>query len=636
MKAFVSFIALCSGIFIHLCGANIASAWAEPQFKVQVDRKKIDQDESLSLKLEVEQQGAGLAIGQPQFEAPDFEVLNTYQSSFVQSYYENGNFGMRTTKSITSVLRPIRTGTLTIKDIRIQVGNQTLTADPITVEVGAPGSGTPPPEDYGGSVGLRGTGKRGDPRNFFVRAEINKEKLYKGEQLIVSYYLYRRVQVFNIQVTKYPTLEGFLREDLDMPIVGRLTFESTVLDGAAWERALLVRYAAYPLKEGKLKIDAMTLKANYYSGGGSGALGDENDPFFQFFRQLSPQTGTYSNEPIEIPVSPLPESGRPNDFSGAVGEFSVQSAVDRYELKAHEPVTLTLRVEGRGGVSGIEAPKVEWPSSVDLYESKSHSKTGRGGISEKTFEVILIPREEGTVTLPSVPFTFFDPGAGKYVTRATEPVTLRVNAGAPGAGGGKRNPPKPSSEAQNAPEARVWDVRTPVPGDSPTRPRLPTIAKGLLFSGLLATLGAWIWAFFYQRRRSKGGREVERIRRLQRQLETDWAELESKAREAIKNRDFEGVSAAYQDLLDGCLDSIARVYQLVDARAVPRSELIGGLVDQKKMDPHTAQKMLELMETAENIRFSGNIEKSREDANAQLLPRIQAARQHIESCIRYC
>ena len=156
----------------------------------------------------------------------------------------------------------------------------------------------------------------------------DKTKAYKGEQIIVSYYLYRRVRVFNIQVDKFPILNGFLREDLEMPVLGqRLDTERVVLDGVPYERSLLMRYAAYPLQEGKLQIDSTSLKYAYYPGSEST---DDEDPFMGFFRQMQPQQGQERSEQVPIEVLPLPEEGKPNSFTGGVGDFSLVAAVDKY------------------------------------------------------------------------------------------------------------------------------------------------------------------------------------------------------------------------------------------------------------------------------------------------------------------
>ena len=347
-------------------------------------------------------------VSQPTFQAPDFEVINEYTGTYTESYYDNGNFGVRNTQQFTRVLKPVHQGMLRISHILIQAGGHTISAPDLVVEVSGAGAGTPPPQGYGGSgMGLRGAGKRVNGRSVLVRAEVDKSKVYKGEQIIVSYYLYRRVRVFNIQVDKYPVLSGFLREDLEMPVLGqRLDSERVVLDGVPYERSLLMRYAAYPLQEGKLKIDSTDLKYNYYSTPGGGATDDE-DPLLNFFQQLTPRSGADRSEQLTIDVVPLPEEGKPSSFSGGVGDFNVTSAVDKYEVHANEAVTLTVKVEGRGNVAAIGEPKTKWPNSVELYDSKGNAKTGKGGVGEKDFEILLIPRTPGPLTLPGIEFSLF-------------------------------------------------------------------------------------------------------------------------------------------------------------------------------------------------------------------------------------
>ena len=257
-----------------------------------VDRAEIAVDESVSLKLSVQSEGGGAHAGTPTFQAPGFDVVNEYTSTFMESYYDGttGQFGMRNNQQLTKVLRPSRTGALRITGISVSAGGRNYTAPDITVQVQGAGAGTQPPRGYGGGgIGLRGAGKKLTAPGVRVRAEVSKAKVYKGEQIIVSYYLYRRVRVFNIQVDKFPVLSGFLREDLEMPVLGqRLDSERVVLDGVPYERSLLMRYAAYPLQEGKLPLDSSALKYAYYPNSNST---DDEDPFGGFFRQMQPQQG---------------------------------------------------------------------------------------------------------------------------------------------------------------------------------------------------------------------------------------------------------------------------------------------------------------------------------------------------------
>ena len=95
-------------------------------------------------------------------------------------------------------------------------------------------------------------------------------------------------------------------------------------------------------------------------------------------------------------------------------------------------MTLTAKVEGRGNLAAIGEPKAKWPDTVEIYDSKGTAKAGPGGVGQKVFEFLLIPRAPGKVTLPSLELSFFDPTKGAYVTRTTEPITINVGEPAPG------------------------------------------------------------------------------------------------------------------------------------------------------------------------------------------------------------
>jgi hypothetical protein len=235
-----------------LAGLLVAASAQAVEFRAEVDREEIAQDESVSLKLVVEADGS-VPMQVPEFDAPDFEEIQNYQGQFVQSYYDSssGKFGAKFTRSFTYVLRPKATGKFKISNIRVKVSGQDYTADPVSITVTGGGAGTPPPRGYGGAgSGLRGAAKKGRGQVLFLRTEVDKTKAYKGQQIVVNYYLYSRATNFNATADRYPTLSGFLKEELDVPVLtGRLESENVVLDGTAYKRVLIASFAAYPLKE---------------------------------------------------------------------------------------------------------------------------------------------------------------------------------------------------------------------------------------------------------------------------------------------------------------------------------------------------------------------------------------------------
>jgi hypothetical protein len=456
----------------------------EVKFTASLDHDEISLDDSVTLKMSIQTDNG--SVGDVSYNAPGFETVNQYNAVQSESYYDesSGRIGMRTSYEVNKILKPMKTGTFSISGIHVQVGGKNYTAPDLTVTVSGSGQGTPPPRNYGGAgVGLRGSGKHSSLPSVFARAEVDKSKAYKGEQVIVSYYLYQRARAFNIEVTKYPVLNGFLREELEMPYLQqKLNMEQVVLDGVSYTRALLLRYAAYPLQEGKLDIDSIEMKYNYYNTKNSA---DPNDPmaaFQGFFQQAIP--GNSRSETLKIDVIPLPDSGKPKSFTGGVGDLDIASAIDKTEVHANEPVTITVKIEGHGNVESIGEPKANWPSNVELYDTKGVSKAGKGGVGQKTFEFLLIPREKGVLELPGLEFSYFDPKKNEYVTKKTEPFKVNVLE----ANAGSTYVPKTSTA--NAPA-----TQTPPTGKTEEARGLKAPAQDTGEGSGLSGLPMWRWLY---------------------------------------------------------------------------------------------------------------------------------------------
>lgn len=609
-------------LFSSFFCSGLALAASEPKLTVDVDRRQISQDESVALSFSISASGA-VRIEEIQYHAPDFSQVNEYNSTFLKSEYDSvtAHFGTTHTQKITRVLRPRRVGTLRIQGISAVVDGQTLKASDIVVDVSPAGSGTPPPRGYGGGAGLRAVEKRSTRAAILLRAEVDKNRAYKGEQVVVSYYLYRRARVFNIQVDKFPELKGFLREELEMPVMGqRLDTERVLLDGVPYDRSLLIRYAVYPLQEGKLKVDPLGLKYHAYSEGAG--MEDGEDPLLNFFQQFSPRQGVARSEPVTIEVESLPADGRPASFTGGVGDFNVTSAVDKYEVNANEALTLTVKVEGRGNLAAIGEPKVSWPNGVEYYDSKGQTKGGRGGVGEKIFEILLIPRVPGKVTLPALEFGFFDPEKKTYVTRSTDPIDVQVLSG--------RGAPAPTAGAPSS-SAASNGGGTPGPKVSEVGIRplksLEGVGSGQLLEYLywvvLAVAGVGIVFFagtmlrdLFIGRRKKSARRGGKA-------EGDWKEW-AQAFESLRTASGD-LSLAYERLSGILFDALDRVYG-VGARSMPRAELGKLLIAEKGMVEALWGRVSKILEASEAARFSGQFGNGRgSEAHAEFLKWVNEA-----------
>lgn len=262
----------------------------------------------------------------------------------------------------------------------------------------------------GAGVGGYMTEPRNGKESFFILAEVDKTEAYKGEQVLASWYLYTRGRVREIDTLKYPTLKGFWKEDIQ--ISTHLNFEQDVINGIPYNRALLASYALFPIDEGKTKIDPYKAKATIV--GGFAGRGYQ---------------GTKASESIPILVKPLPEDGKPLDFTGAVGEFQMTAEVVDGSVVTNQPFALKVRFEGRGNAKLIELPQLQLGDSLEVYDIKNESKFFKNGQSFKEFEVLLIPREPGELTIKGLTSSFFDTKAKKYVSLKTENIRLNVLPG---------------------------------------------------------------------------------------------------------------------------------------------------------------------------------------------------------------
>ena len=592
-----------------------AEVHAATQVTVQADRHELSLDESLALKFVIKS-NANERITEPNFNAPGFEVINEYSGSYTQSLYENGQFTVSFTQELTKVLKPMKVGPQKITGIEINVGGKTFSAQPIDIMVRASGAGTPPPRGYyrGGGAGMRGAGKQQVARGkaFFLRAEISKQRAFKGEQIVVSYYLYTRVRMFNIMADKFPTLTGFLREDLEMPVMGnRLESEHVMLDGGQYSRSLLARYAVYPLKNGKLKIDPFSIKASYYA---KSDVDDEADPFTQFFAQMAPRTGQSRSESLYVEVVPLPEQGKPSSFTGGVGDFSLTTAVDKYEVRANEAVNLTVKVEGKGNVAAIGEPKAKWPDTVELYESKGNAKTDKGGVGTKIFEFLLIPRVPGKVTLPQLELSFFDPIKGAYVTRKTDQIEIKVSDAAPGtayvpvkrAGDNVAATGAGSSAQSEAvkPAEDVMYLKDPAePGPAPGPMGLPWWR----WMYWLSATGVLLFAFVAAVDKIFGRLRLLRSTRKSRLLaeSKSWQKLKAAAKAARSGAPWNDVTHTYELLTGAVYDAIDRKHS-IGARSLSRSELRRALVDEHGMSAENWMRLDRLLDFTETVRFASS------------------------------
>jgi hypothetical protein len=141
---------------------------------------------------------------------------------------------------------------------------------------------------------------------------------------------------------------------------------------------------------------------------------------------------TIRSNAISIEVVPLPESGKPADFPGAVGNFSVNAVIDKDNVKTNDGINLRITISGKGNLKLIDAPKINFPDEFETYDPKTSENisVGDNGVTgSKTFEYLLIPRREGIYKIKPIDFNYFDPDKRSYVSLPSKEFTITVEKG---------------------------------------------------------------------------------------------------------------------------------------------------------------------------------------------------------------
>jgi tetratricopeptide (TPR) repeat protein len=136
-------------------------------------------------------------------------------------------------------------------------------------------------------------------------------------------------------------------------------------------------------------------------------------------------------ESAQLVVKPLPDAGRPQDYTGAVGVLRASVTIDSSTARVGDPLVLTMRIDGIGNVKLLPRPvlEVSWASTVSGTERVRVDTAGAFVRGYKEFDWILTPTQAGQVELPTLRYSYFDPYRGEYAYAETAPSLLAVDAG---------------------------------------------------------------------------------------------------------------------------------------------------------------------------------------------------------------
>jgi oxygen tolerance protein BatD len=461
---------------------------AEGVIRSDVDARKIGIEDQVQLTITVE----GASTLPEEIAMPPLTNLRLVGGPGVSTQMSFVNGRVTQSRSWTYVLQPLAAGRSEVGVVKARFGAVEETAPAIPIEVVA-GSVKPrqharrPVDPFGedpfDAFFGQERGKAAEPR-LFVEASPSATSLHVGEPLVLTYFLYTQTTVSDLQFAEAPQYPGFWVEDLER--TERPSGEPATVAGSPYRRFPVLVKLLFPTRAGRLAIPAATLK-----------IAIPRQGFFDTGAVVQRPT-----KPVTVEVKPIPDEP---GFSGAVGRFKASASLDRSTLALGEAATLRFRVEGSGNLKWVDrAPEVIVPGAkVYPPQTKSDLKAQPTGITgSRTWEFVVVPETAGTLEVPSLAFSYFDPSAGRVVRSATAALPLRVEGGT---GSSAAAPLAPLSGAARS--GGPLPLRADLEAGATGLPVLSPRAVGLLAGGALllhaGLLGGSRWA---ERRRHREGR----------------------------------------------------------------------------------------------------------------------------------
>jgi hypothetical protein len=130
-----------------------------------------------------------------------------------------------------------------------------------------------------------------------------------------------------------------------------------------------------------------------------------------FFSSFFSRAVQCNVEPFVLRIQAVPEVGKPANFSGAVGTFTVQGKLSSSTAQPGDILTLTTSVEGEGDLRPATLPV---PSRIDGFKIYPLKEVTRE-MSLLRAEQIVIPQSTNATEIGAISFSFFNP-----VTRTFE------------------------------------------------------------------------------------------------------------------------------------------------------------------------------------------------------------------------
>lgn len=401
-------------LFVALFSSTI---WAQVQFEAKLSKSSLGINERLRIDFTMNIDGDNFTP--PNFESSGFRIVGG-PSQMVSQSWVNGRSSFN--KSYSYVLMPLKKGNLIIKQATIEYNNQIFKTNPVKVTIG---DAVDEQYDPYGNPSRQTTrpvvtaiGKEGVQ----LVAEISNTNPYVNEPITILYKIYvnSRTSVAGWREAAKPKYENFWSQSESID-ADKLQVQNTIFKGESYRVATLRKTVLYPQKAGNLTIEPLALDVEVEVPTG-------RVDFFGDVEKVIQNKRVAAGSKV-ISVKPLPEAGKPADFSGAVGQFDFVVMPSSTTSQNGESIDLTVSVSGKGNLKLFDLPKPEMPLALELYDPvhTENVNTTIGGMTGSiTDKYTIVPQSKGNYQIKPLRFTYFDLNTKSYKTLSSENINIKV------------------------------------------------------------------------------------------------------------------------------------------------------------------------------------------------------------------
>jgi hypothetical protein len=316
-----------------------------------------------------------------------------------------------TTYTMNYSIAASRPGTIALDPVTVTVRGKRFTTNPVEVTVSKPGS----------------TDK------LKLECLFSEKKCYVGQPIImtVKWYIMAAVRnsVFNVPVFES---RDFYFEDLsetgaarrgqmysinNVPVL--ITEEHKQIKGVR-TGIISFKKVLIPKRSGRLLLDPVSVTTNVAVG-----RVRTRDIFNRYRTKY--ERFSVSSDPIELEVLALPQQGRPRQFYGLVGRYTISAAAKPTTVSVGDPITLTIRVGSDAYLKAVQWPALEQvPKLAAKFKIPSEKSPATIENSFKVFTQTIRASDPNITAIPAIPLVYFDPDQGRYVVARTDPIAISV------------------------------------------------------------------------------------------------------------------------------------------------------------------------------------------------------------------